>query len=96
MEQYSGRSQKRKGPSITQAFMRTAAMLVVGVPLALGLGFMQDAGNQKAAEDLRDRLTEDQTEMIEYAVEKDQCSMLHSRHANLCYRVQRGDVTLDM
>lgn len=95
MELNSDELQKRKGPSAKQAFMRTMAILAIGMPLALGLGYMNELGNQKSAEDLRDRLTEDQTEMIEYAAENDQCGMLHSRHANLCYRVKRGDVTLN-
>lgn len=81
--------------TLKQKFMSVATLVAVALPLSLALGYLNDMGQQKSAEGVRDRLTEDQMEMIEYAVENDQCGMLHSRHANLCWRVERGDISLN-
>ena len=71
-----------------------ALLTVFAMAAATGLGYMADLGNQRVANDQRASLTETQKAVIETAIEQDECGMIHPRISGLCYRVQRGEMTL--
>lgn len=85
---------KSSGQSFASRVVAMAAFMAVALPTSLALGAAWEAGNERAAEDMRERLTDNQRAVIETAIEQDQCGMLHPKMSGLCFRVQRGDMTL--
>lgn len=57
------------------------------------LGAAMEKGNEKADEGLRERITEQQQEMVDFAIDTDNCGMLRSSasvdFSGYCFREQR-------
>lgn len=86
--------QKTIRQEFTQKALGLLAIVAVGMPLSIGLGYANELGLQREAEGLKERLTDDQRAFIETAIEQDKCSMFRPKISGLCSRVKNGDMTL--
>ena len=68
--------------------------LAVGMPLAMGLGYLQEQNLKNEAVEWNDRLTNSQKAIIQAAADANECGLVHSRFGPLCNYVKRGEMTL--
>ena len=84
------------GQTLRRQFMGLAAIVAVGMPLSLGLGYLMEEGNKKEAAQWHERLTNSQKKVLQAAADAGECGLINSRVSGLCFYVERGEMTLDI
>ncbi len=80
--------------TLGQRIMSGSLWITGALGASLLLGVAMEKGNEKADEGLRERITEQQQEMVDFAIDTDNCGMLRSSasvdFSGYCFREQRA------
>lgn len=80
--------------SFRKKAIEIGAIIAVGLPVSLGLGYAWEVGNKKEAERWHERLTDSQRSVIQAAADADECGIINPRVSRLCMYVKNGEMSL--
>ncbi len=69
--------------------MNMGALLAVMMPLSMGLGYLQELGNEKEDQRILNNMSQAQHDIVTLAARNDTCGTLRHNFARICWKQQQ-------